>query len=469
MAAEAGFDLDGVRAVVAGIDGLRAIGMREITIGPAAIDRLVPAVASLRRGDGPVTMLVDRTPMRRGGADLKADIARRLEGAFPSRCVVIGPDRELHADEAAVAEADAAIAGASCVVTVGSGTITDIGKDASFRAGGIPFVVVQTAVSVNAFSDDMAVLLRDGVKRTVPSRWPDVLLVDLEVLADAPLELNRAGFGELTAMFTAPADWYLASVVGIDDSYREGVTALFRAQGERFLASAAGVARRDRASLADLARLMTLSGIAMGVAGRTAPFSGMEHTVSHLLDMAAGRDGREPALHGGQVGVAAAIVAIVWRRLLRRFDPDRLLSDAAFPSPTMMEQRIEAGFGTIDPSGRVSAECWRDYQRKLSRWSERRPGMAAFARNWPQHRRVIEGLIGTPESIIAGLRQSGCPTRFADLSPAPPRETVAWALEHCHLLRDRFTVADLCFLGDSWGPDDVDEVLSEAAAMGAGA
>ena len=68
--------------------------------------------------------------------------------------------------------------GAGCVVSVGSGTMTDVAKDASMRAGDIPFVVVQTAVSVNAFSDDMAVLLRDGVKRTVPSRWPDVLIVD---------------------------------------------------------------------------------------------------------------------------------------------------------------------------------------------------------------------------------------------------------------------------------------------------
>ena len=62
-----------------------------------------------------------------------------------------------------------------------------------FRAGRIPFVVVQTAFSVNAFSDDMAVLLADGVKRTVPSRWPDALVVDLGVIADAPAAMNQAG------------------------------------------------------------------------------------------------------------------------------------------------------------------------------------------------------------------------------------------------------------------------------------
>ena len=31
--------------------------------------------------------------------------------------------------------------------------------------------------------------------------------------------MNRAGFGELISMFTAPADWYLASAIGMDDAY----------------------------------------------------------------------------------------------------------------------------------------------------------------------------------------------------------------------------------------------------------
>ena len=89
----------------------------------------------------------------------------------------------MHADEEALAEAEAAVAGADCAVVVGSGTITDVCKEATRRTGGSPLVVVQTAASVNAFSDDMAVLLKSGTKRTVPSRWPDALLVDLKALA----------------------------------------------------------------------------------------------------------------------------------------------------------------------------------------------------------------------------------------------------------------------------------------------
>ena len=126
--------------------------------------------------------------------------------------VTVGPDDgQVHADEATVAAAAAAAAGAGCVVTVGSGTITDIGKAAA--PAGVPLVTVQTATSVNGYADPFSVLLRQGVKRTTPSRWPDALIIDPAVLHDAPPDLNRAGMGDMMAMFTATADWYLASAV----------------------------------------------------------------------------------------------------------------------------------------------------------------------------------------------------------------------------------------------------------------
>jgi glycerol-1-phosphate dehydrogenase [NAD(P)+] len=467
-------DLDALR-VTLGDDGsdrpaLRPIGMQDIVIGSGALHELVPLVTRLTAPGRDVVLLVDATPMRRGDDDLKQLACRMLEAHLPVRLVVLGADRpELHADETALAEADRAIAGAGCVVTVGSGTITDIGKDASHRAGGIPFVVVQTAVSVNAFSDDMAVLLRNGVKRTVPSRWPDALIVDLETIADAPPAMNRAGFAELTAMFTAPADWYLATAFGMDDSYDDRVVRLFRDRGDRFLATAEGVASRDPDTLAELAGLMTISGIAMGVAGRTAPFSGMEHTISHMLDMAAEQAGRPLAFHGAQVGVAAAVVAVTWRRLLDRFDPERLLSPAAYPSPETMRERIEAAFRPLDPTGGAGAECWRDYSVQLERWTGVRNRAGQLARDWPEHRRRIEAIIASPEAIVNGLRQAGAPTRFRDLAPPADEATVRWALRHCHLMRNRFTVADLAFLADEWDEEAVDAVLAEAGRLGGGA
>ena len=74
-------------------------------------------------------------------------------------------DHEVHADMDTIAVARKALAGAGCVVAVGSGTICDIGKKATEGGEPLPYIVVQTACSVNAFSDDMAVLLVHGAKR----------------------------------------------------------------------------------------------------------------------------------------------------------------------------------------------------------------------------------------------------------------------------------------------------------------
>ncbi len=245
-------DLDEVRdrlAAAPDAGRLQPIGLSTVIEGDGALDQLTGAVAATigtaptgrtspgrrisrridakssygsgaRAGDaesarhsgagGEVVVLAADTPMlAAGGRDLRSAAEAALGARHQVRWVSLGA--EVHADAATVAAASAAAAGAGCVVTVGSGTITDIGKAAV--PAGTPLVAVQTATSVNGYADPLSVLLRDGVKRTTPTRWPDVLLIDPAVLAAAPPALNRAGAGDMMGMFTAAADWYLASVL----------------------------------------------------------------------------------------------------------------------------------------------------------------------------------------------------------------------------------------------------------------
>jgi glycerol-1-phosphate dehydrogenase [NAD(P)+] len=92
----------------------------------------------------------------------------------------------------------------------------------------VPYVIVQTANSVNAFSDDMAVLLVRGVKRTLPSRWPDALIVDLQVLADAPPAPQSRRRRRTRRDVDGSADWRLAAASGADLSWDERIVRLFR-------------------------------------------------------------------------------------------------------------------------------------------------------------------------------------------------------------------------------------------------
>ena len=135
-------DLDGLRGALSAADPegrLAPIAMSRIEIGPEALYLLPEIVSELAAKPARGTSRrrawrSSSTPRPCGAAasDLKEEAERLLGGRFEVRRAVIG-DRgtELHADEEALAEAEAAVAGADCVVVVGSGTITDVCKEAT--------------------------------------------------------------------------------------------------------------------------------------------------------------------------------------------------------------------------------------------------------------------------------------------------------------------------------------------------
>jgi len=400
-------DLAAVRselAAAAGHGALQPLGLDQVIDGDGALGRLTAAVASRKRPEGPVIVLAAATPMTVDGRDLRAEITWLI--GDPEWVTVGSPDGHLHADEATVAAARAAAAGSGCVVSVGSGTLTDIGKAAA--PAGVPLVAVQTATSVNGYSDPFSVLLRTGVKRTTPSRWPDALVIDPAVLASAPGDLNRAGLGDLVSMFTCTADWYLAGAVGLDPTYSPAVAGLNRRYGERLLGLAAGDLLSP-ASLAELARILTLSGIAMGVAGSTAPSSGMEHMISHLLEMAAGARGQAGSYHGTQVGVATLVAAATWAHVRRAIDGGALGRPAVLPDPDQARDKITAAFKDLDETGAMAAECFADYSKKLRALACGDP-LARLRDGWEKHDAALGAVLGSPAARSAAASSAGSPS-----------------------------------------------------------
>ncbi|HET7480910.1 MAG TPA: iron-containing alcohol dehydrogenase [Rubrobacteraceae bacterium] len=464
-------DLDSMREALAAADpegALNPIEMRRIEIGPEAIELLSEVVSEVARGRN-VVLVCDSTPILRSGEDLKDWAERTLGEIFEVRRVVIGDDEhELHADEEALAEVEAAVEGADCVVAVGSGTITDLCKEATARKGDIPLVVVQTAASVNAFAINMSVLLKSGVKRTGTSKWPDALLIDLPILAGAPRVMSLAGFGDLLATWTSPADWYLAALVGMDDSYNPAPLNMVFDQAREVLDGAAAVRRHEPEALEKLARCLALGGMAAGVIGKTAPLSGTEHLVSHLLDMNAGKRGLPFNFHGAQVGIATVPVAAAWEELFFRLDPAEIDIDACFPDPEAVEPMVRDAFSDLDPTGAIAEECWNDYALKLERWRTARPRFEEFFANWSRLRNELREMVFSPEWLGKALQESGAPARFRDLDPPVPAETAFWALRNCHLMRNRFTVADLLFFLGWWDDAFVEGLLERARSVGGG-
>jgi glycerol-1-phosphate dehydrogenase [NAD(P)+] len=444
---------------------LRPISMDLIDIRSGALAGLRSAVRRLI-GQNSVLMVVDATHMSVRGNDLKAKVESDLRSEFSVEVFRITPlNGEVRADERTVEAAQEAAAHSTCVVAVGSGTVTDISKEVA-KARGIPLVIVQTAASVNAFSDDMAVLLREGAKRTVPSVWPNALLIDLDVLASAPYQMNLAGFGDLMAAWTAPADWRLSQDVGMDDSFHDAPIRLLRRQAIDLLSRGREVALVTEAGLASLARVLTLSGISLGVAGSTAPLSGMEHLLSHLLDMRAEQEGRPLALHGAQVGLTSVIAASIWSRFIADFDPALVEIQACYPDYAEFEACTLSTFADLDPAGALGSECWRDCEDKLRRWISSKNTFTAFLRDWSGHRETLRDLVRDPGEILQSLRAAQAPSQFASLSPAVSVDDVTWALGSMPFMRKRFTLVDLLHFTGRWGKDATDQVIEDAYSLG---
>jgi glycerol-1-phosphate dehydrogenase [NAD(P)+] len=460
-------DVAALRAELSG-RGLRPLELGQLHIGAGALDRLgdLPAAAG---GTATAVALAAATPITASGSALRDEVESRLASCYALRWVELGPaDGSVHADEHTVTLARGAVADAGCVIAAGSGTICDIAKAAA--PDGVPLVVVQTATSVNGYADPFSVLLKSGVKRTTPTRWPDALIADTSVLIEAPDRLKLAGVGDMAAMFTSTADWFLATLVGADGPlYDEAAAGLVRPYGEPMLAAGDGIAA-DVGQLAALARLLTLSGIAMGVTGSTAPASGMEHAVSHLLEMAdtaAAEPGREPNLHGEQVGVASVVAAATWAHVRDLIAGGALGRPARLPDPEVIADRITGAFAALDPSGAMAAECLADYGVKIKLLSAAADPLAPLRAAWDECDAALGRVLTGPRELAAGLRAAGLPVRFAGLPGPVGDEQAAWAVANCALQRRRFGVADLAMLLGAWEDDDVAAVLAAAESAAA--
>ncbi|MFF8941898.1 iron-containing alcohol dehydrogenase [Streptomyces sp. NPDC014864] len=443
-----------------------SLALRHLYVGPGALGqapRLVGELAADRRGD--VVVLADNVPYAGPNGEVKRSLLDSLAERGAMRLVTLrsGADR-VHADAATLDAASRDVGPAAVLVTVGSGTLADIGKVVAERHD-LPHLVVQTAASVNGFTDDQSVLLVSGAKRTTPSRWPDALIADTDVIAAAPRELNRAGVGDLLSMFTAPADWLLADAVGLGRPYNPALVDLVRPHGPRLLEIAARLDERRPEDLADLARLLSISGLTMGLAGATAPSSGTEHVISHLLEMRLTASGREAAWHGQQVGVATLVAATVWRRL-RATVGEGPLPALSLPDEDHARERVLRVFA---PLGEATAqECWRAYASKLATLAREPARLADLRRRWPALQPSLDALLAAPADLVEAMRSAGAAVRFSQLGEGYDPSTVTWAVANGHRMRDRFTVTDLAELLGLWNNGDVDSVLDELDGLGAG-
>ncbi|MFI6357892.1 iron-containing alcohol dehydrogenase family protein [Streptomyces sp. NPDC050743] len=185
------------------------------------------------------------------------------------------------------------------VVGLGGGKIIDCAKFASARVG-LPLVAVPTNLAHDGLCSPVATLDNDAGRGSYGVPNPIAVVIDLDVIREAPARFVRAGIGDAISNINAVADWELSNRVN-GEKIDGLAAAMARQAGEAVLRHPGGIGDND--FLQVLAEALVLSGISMSISGDSRPSSGSCHEINHAFDLLFPK---RAAAHGEQCGLGAA-------------------------------------------------------------------------------------------------------------------------------------------------------------------
>ena len=200
------------------------------------------------------------------------------------------------------------------LVSIGSGSLTDITRYASFLMGK-NFSCFPTAPSVDAYTSSVSALIENGFKKTLKAISPERVVIDMSVLVKAPFDLIRSGLGDMGAKVTARLDWVLSNLLN-GEYICDFVWKLMRDPLKGMLQSTEDILKREKEPFRNLVDTLLLSGITMTMVGNSRPASGAEHIISHFLEMYYEMNGKIPLLHGLQVAMGTFVSIKAYEAIL---------------------------------------------------------------------------------------------------------------------------------------------------------
>ncbi len=210
---------------------------------------------------------------------------------------------------------------ADAVIGVGGGKVLDTAKYIAFL-NKLPFISIPTSTSNDGFSSSGCSLIINGKRTSVHAAMPFGIIVDLEVIKNAPVKFIYSGLGDIVSKISAVFDWYFEernNAAKVDD-----FAAMLAKKSVNSIVRMPYTNITEQFFLKEMVDSLTMSGIAMEIAGSSSPASGSEHLISHALDKILDK----PQLHGIQVGIATYLMSLVQQHRFERVE--KFLGDTGF-------------------------------------------------------------------------------------------------------------------------------------------
>lgn len=323
-----------------------------------------------------------------------------------------------------VREVEALLGDVDGVIAVGTGSVDDICRVASFNQKK-KFAIFATAPSMDGFASDSAPIIENNFKTSVYVEQPMAILADTEILAKAPTELKAAGFGDMVAKYIGIFDWRLSHML-TDEYYCPAVAEITMQGVNKIMALADKVTGEDEEAAGNIMEGLILSGLGMKLAGCSRPASGAEHVVSHYWECYKLARGIWPEFHGKKVGVATVLINRIYHNIA-----DRVPEIDPIPDPTDMEE-VKAAF---DPS--QVDEVVRLNTPPITADVD----LARLKRIWPEVRKMVYEILPSDEELMRLMKAAGAVTEPADVHVTP--ELMEKGLKYHSYMRKRILLTRL--------------------------
>jgi glycerol-1-phosphate dehydrogenase [NAD(P)+] len=424
-------DTERINAALRGASDTRCV-----VIGPGAL-AAVDATFAQCFEQQPAVVVADENTMAAAGQvvdeRLRAGRAVVAPIVFPGTPPLYADYQNVLALEGRLREVDA------IPVVVGSGTLNDLTKLAA-HCTGRPYMCVGTAASMDGYTSFGAAITKDGFKQTMACPAPRAVLADLDVLANAPAQMNTTGYGDLLGKVTAGADWLLADALE-SEPIDPRAWSLVQGSLRDWIAHPGKLRAGDPQTIASLFEGLILTGVAMQISASSRPASGSEHRFSHLWEMQALAHGHPAVPHGFKVGVGSIAAAALYERVLAR-DLTRLDVDAlceAWPSREQVEFMVFRGHDIPQLAENAVEETLAKYLT----CDQLRQRLGLIRERWSAIREKLERQLLPAGQLRDMLAAAGCPVEPAEVGVGLARLRQSYWL--ARTIRSRYTVLDLVY------------------------
>ena len=404
----------------------------KILSGSGVLSRLPEAVAEFNAKK--VYLLSDVNTYKAAGRRVQ----QLLEDSGIAVCGYSFPQEKVEPCEASVGSAVMHMAyDCDLIVGVGSGVINDIGKILS-AISRLPYIIVGTAPSMDGYASATSSMTRDGLKISLPSRGADVIIGDTDILRQAPEKMLRAGLGDMIAKYVSICEWRIAALV-CGEYYCPQIAQLVRDALQLCVSQADKLLARDADAVQAVFDGLIITGVAMNYAGLSRPASGVEHYISHVVDMRAAQFGTPEDLHGIQCAVGTLISVKLYEKL-KGITPnkEKALSYAQSFSYAEWAAQLTDLLGSAADSMIALEAKEKKYDPDLH---ARR--LEILLKNWDAILKIIDEELPTVADTEALLDTIGAPKTLSQIGT--PDDMLPDIFKATKDIRDKYVLSRLCW------------------------